>query len=127
MTSTLGYKDVQSWVKNNDRIIKPNYVDPIADAARKAFDLREITQAEYDAAIKNAGDRAIKALASGRELDGNTLTDRPNQAAINSVKEFAPDGAQFQVVTEDGKFWRNIESDSGKFKPEKLTKTWIFR
>ncbi len=37
-----GSQALRGWVEGNDRIIKPNYLDPAADAARIAFDLARV-------------------------------------------------------------------------------------
>jgi len=105
-------ESVREWIDGDDRFIRPDYDDPAA--ARRAFQEGAITQAELDAASKNAGDRAIKALASGRELDGNNLSDRPNQAAIHAAN--AGERALIELTSGrkvvsfgNGHLWREVK------------------
>lgn len=104
---------VKAWVDRN--AIKPDYIDTALKDAQSAYLRNLITEAERDRIAAQAGDREIKALASGKMLDGNNIDfTRDNIKARSAVAAFALNGAGFRLLTDDGGFFRNITQFVGK-------------
>jgi hypothetical protein len=108
-----GSQDVRAWVDRN--AIIPSYTDTALRDAERDFRLGLISEEARDRVRDQAGDREIKALASGKMLNGNSIDfSRDNVEAKNALAAFAPSGAEFRLLTDDGGFYRNIIQSVGK-------------
>jgi hypothetical protein len=110
-----GFKSVKNWVKAH--AIIPEFDDAALADAQEAWRDGIITEEARDKIAKQAGDREIMAIATGKQLDGNTVDfGVVNEKAVKAVKGFAPEGAKFQIITDDFSLHRKLTEGLGELK-----------